>query len=57
MHSRCVVATMCNGRWLMRDRRVLVIDEAALLPEIQAGAERIRARAGIELPRRAVPRR
>ncbi len=32
---------LCNGRWLMRDRRLLTIDEDALLPQIQAYAARI----------------
>jgi 5-methylthioadenosine/S-adenosylhomocysteine deaminase len=32
---------MCNGRWLMRDRRLLTIDEAALRSEAQARATRI----------------
>jgi 5-methylthioadenosine/S-adenosylhomocysteine deaminase len=52
MHARCVVSTMCDGRWLMRDRMVLTLDEPALLTEIQRRAEQVRERAGIRLPAR-----
>ncbi len=30
-HATDVTDVMCNGRWLMRDRRLLTVDEAALL--------------------------
>ncbi|CAN5131271.1 amidohydrolase [soil metagenome] len=51
-HSRAVLSTMCDGRWLMRDRKLLVVDEVALLAEIQARGHAIRVRAGISLPER-----
>jgi 5-methylthioadenosine/S-adenosylhomocysteine deaminase len=47
MHSRCIESTMCNGRWLMKDRRVLVLDEQALLDEISRRASAIAERAGV----------
>lgn len=52
MHSSNVESTMCNGRWLMRDRKVLTIDEEALLKEAKERAEAIRIRAGIVMPKR-----
>jgi 5-methylthioadenosine/S-adenosylhomocysteine deaminase len=52
MHSRCVVSTLCDGAWLMRDRQVLTVDEPALLTEVQQRATQIRERAGIRLPAR-----
>jgi 5-methylthioadenosine/S-adenosylhomocysteine deaminase len=38
-----VTDVMCNGRWLMRDRRLLTLDEPALLAAAQAYARRIDA--------------
>lgn len=52
MHSENIEATMCDGKWLMRDRRLLTIDEEALYTEAQQRADAIRRRAGIELPSR-----
>jgi 5-methylthioadenosine/S-adenosylhomocysteine deaminase len=39
--STDVVDVMCEGRWLMRDRRLLTLDESALAAEAQATARRI----------------
>jgi 5-methylthioadenosine/S-adenosylhomocysteine deaminase len=41
--SSDVVDVMCNGRWLMRDRTLLTLDESRLMREAQAGARRIDA--------------
>jgi len=52
MHSDNVESTMCDGKWLMRERRLLTIDEDALYTEAQQRADAIRSRAGITLPDR-----
>ena len=52
MHSSNIISTMCDGKWLMRDRKILILDEDAILKE---GCERARAiyqRGGIILPDR-----
>jgi 5-methylthioadenosine/S-adenosylhomocysteine deaminase len=41
--STDVVDVMCNGRWLMRDRRLLTLDEDALVREAASQARRIDA--------------
>ncbi len=41
--STDVTDVMVNGRWLMRDRQLLTLDEAALLAEAQKIAEKINA--------------
>jgi 5-methylthioadenosine/S-adenosylhomocysteine deaminase len=38
-----VIDVMCNGRWLMRDRRLLTLDEEALRAEAAAIARRVDA--------------
>lgn len=52
MHSSNIESTMCDGRWLMKDRVILTLDEEAILKEAQERAEAIYARAGIVLPDR-----
>ena len=52
MHSCNVESTMCDGKWLMKDRKVLTIDEEALLAEAKERASAIRVRAGIQMPSR-----
>jgi len=41
MNGRSVVTTVCNGRVLMKDRKVLVADEAAVMKECRKSAARL----------------
>lgn len=52
MHSQNITHTMCNGKWLMKDREILTIEEKTILHEAQLRADSIRQRAGIVLPSR-----
>lgn len=52
MHSTNVESTICNGKWLMRDRKILTFDEEAVLKEAKIRAAFIRSRAGIQMPKR-----
>ena len=52
MHSSNIDSTMCDGKWLMRGRKLLTIDEDALYTEAQQRADAIRSRAGIVIPDR-----
>ena len=52
MHSQNIQSTMCDGKWLMRDRKILTLDEDAVLQEGCARAAAIYRRAGIVLPDR-----
>lgn len=52
MHSSNVESTMCDGKWLMKNRRVLSLDEDAILKEAKQHAAAIYKRAGIRLPDR-----
>lgn len=52
MHSSNVISSMCDGKWLMKDRKILTLDEDAILQEADARAKAIYRRAGIELPDR-----
>ncbi len=52
MHSTNVESTICNGKWLMRERKLLTLDEEALIQEAKIHAASIRSRAGIVMPER-----
>ncbi|HWP21255.1 MAG TPA: putative aminohydrolase SsnA [Candidatus Cryosericum sp.] len=41
MNGRSVVTTVCNGKVLMRERKVLVADEAAVMSECRKSASRL----------------
>ena len=52
MHSSNITCSMCDGKWLMKDRKILTLDEDAILEEGAARAAAIYRRAGIDLPDR-----
>ncbi len=52
MRTENVESVMADGRWLMRERRILTVDEAAVIEEAKARAAAITLRAGIQLPAR-----
>jgi 5-methylthioadenosine/S-adenosylhomocysteine deaminase len=52
MHSSNIQSTMCDGRWLMRDRKILTLDEETILREACRRGAAIYERAGIRLPDR-----
>ena len=43
IHSDDVRNTVVNGKVLMRDRKVLTLDESAVIAEARAWAEKVRA--------------
>ncbi|GHU50176.1 amidohydrolase [Clostridia bacterium] len=52
MRSENVESVICDGKWLMRDRKILTMDESAILKEACARSTAIYKRAGITLPDR-----
>ena len=52
MRSDNVESVMVDGRWIMRERALLTIDEAAIIEEAKRRAMAIIERAGIQLPDR-----
>lgn len=52
MHSSNVESSMCDGKWLMIDRKIISLDEDAILKESCSRAAAIYKRAGIVLPDR-----
>ena len=52
MHSSNIESTMCDGKWLMKERKIQTLDEEAILKEAQERSKAIYKRAGIVLPDR-----
>jgi len=52
MRSECIKDSMCDGKWIMKDRKVLTMDENEVLKEGCKRADSIYKRAGIVLPNR-----
>ena len=52
MHSSNITCSMCDGKWLMKDRKILTLDEDAILEEGAGRAAAICRGAGIALPDR-----
>lgn len=52
MHSSNVESTICDGKWIMKERKILTVDEQAILDEAKKRAAAIYKRAGIILPNR-----
>ncbi|CAI9093139.1 OLC1v1028560C1 [Oldenlandia corymbosa var. corymbosa] len=52
MRSENIVSVMCDGRWIMKDNKILTVDEKEVISMAkQASAELIK-RAGIQMPSR-----
>lgn len=52
MQSQNVDSSLCNGRWLMREREVLTVQEDEILRQAQERAASLVKKAGIQLPHR-----
>lgn len=52
MRTENIESVMADGRWLMRDKEILVVNEQEILTEAKKRAAGIRERAGIKLPNR-----
>jgi 5-methylthioadenosine/S-adenosylhomocysteine deaminase len=52
MRTENVESVMADGRWLMRDKKILVVNEAEIIEEAKSHAKAIAKRASIQLPQR-----
>jgi 5-methylthioadenosine/S-adenosylhomocysteine deaminase len=52
MHSSHIESTICDGKWIMKERKILTVDEEEILNEAKERATAIYKRAGIVLPHR-----
>ncbi|WP_130891699.1 amidohydrolase [Fusobacterium ulcerans] len=52
MSSENVESSMCNGKWLMKNREILFLDEKELLEKIKIQNKKVMDKAGIVIPDR-----
>lgn len=52
MSSENVESTMCNGKWLMKEKKILFLDEKELLEKVKKQSKKVLDRAGVKLPNR-----
>jgi 5-methylthioadenosine/S-adenosylhomocysteine deaminase len=52
MHSEQIESVMCDGRWLLHERKILTINEEEVIHEARRTASKILSRSGIQLPQR-----
>ncbi|HBF8962811.1 TPA: amidohydrolase [Clostridioides difficile] len=50
MTSENVDSTICDGKWLMKERKVLVVDESELLNKVKKQASKIKDKAEVKIP-------
>ncbi len=49
MTNNNIISTMCNGRWLMKDRKVLTVDEDKIIKMIKKHGDEIKEKASINI--------
>ncbi|MGX4600597.1 amidohydrolase [Faecalimicrobium sp. JNUCC 81] len=49
MSSENIESTICDGKWLMKEKEILVLDESKLLDKVKEQAKKIREKANIKL--------
>lgn len=52
MSSENVESSMCNGKWLMKNREILFLDEKELLEKVKIQNKKVMDKAGIVIPDR-----
>ncbi|CAM6087851.1 unnamed protein product [Calypogeia fissa] len=53
MRTENICSVMCDGQWIMRDHKILTVDEMDVIAKAKSAAKDIIIRAGIKLPKRA----
>ncbi|XP_050208228.1 uncharacterized protein LOC126657566 [Mercurialis annua] len=52
MRTENIVSVMCNGKWIMKDRKILNVDEEKVLSMAKEASSKLLKRAGIIIPNR-----
>ncbi|XP_019155758.1 PREDICTED: uncharacterized protein LOC109152513 isoform X2 [Ipomoea nil] len=52
MRTENIVSVICNGRWIMKDKKILTVDEAEVLDAAKHASIELLRRAGIQIPSR-----
>ncbi|KAK3418841.1 hypothetical protein EUGRSUZ_H04604 [Eucalyptus grandis] len=52
MRTENIVSVMCNGQWIMKDKRILSVDEEEVISLAKRASSELLERAGIKIPNR-----
>lgn len=52
MRSENIVSVMCNGRWIMKDQKILSVDEGEVISLAKRASSQLLKKAGIHIPSR-----
>eukprot|EP00257_Ricinus_communis_P014575 XP_015572278.1 uncharacterized protein LOC8286752 isoform X2 [Ricinus communis] len=52
MRTENIVSIMCNGKWIMKDKKILNVDEEKVLSMAKEASSELLKRAGISIPNR-----
>lgn len=52
LRTENIVSLMCNGRWIMKDRKILTVDEPEVMAAAKHASSELLRRAGIHIPAR-----
>ncbi|XVF02177.1 hypothetical protein REPUB_Repub04eG0153300 [Reevesia pubescens] len=52
MRTENVVSVMCNGQWIMREKKILNVDEGEVISLAKQASSKLLRRAGIKIPSR-----
>ncbi|XP_058194582.1 uncharacterized protein LOC131311239 isoform X1 [Rhododendron vialii] len=52
MRSENIDSVMCNGRWIMKDRKILSLDEGEVISMAKHASSQLLKKAGIQIPSR-----
>jgi cytosine/adenosine deaminase-related metal-dependent hydrolase len=52
MRTENISSVMCDGQWIMREHKILTVDEVDVIARAKSAAKDLIVRAGIQLPKR-----
>ncbi|KAI3780110.1 hypothetical protein L2E82_10015 [Cichorium intybus] len=52
LRSENVVSVMCNGSWIMKNKKIMNVDEAEIISRAKHASKELLKRAGIQIPNR-----
>ncbi|KAL9275691.1 5'-deoxyadenosine deaminase-like protein [Drosera capensis] len=52
MCTENIISVMCNGKWIMKDEKILTVDEGEIIAKAKHTSIQLLQRAGINLPKR-----
>lgn len=52
MRTENIVSVICNGKWIMKDKKILTVDEEEVIKQANRASKELLKRAGVSIPSR-----